>query len=199
MTRVGDGLWSLGRPDIAGTKQVARLFSLGGPEWLVTGLVERLVSCEYYEVHPSGRSLAKLIVDLLAACLSMRSSKPYCREGQGRAQELVSVCDGTQQPIKLRKLNSGEAVATDLGEAASQEQLVEAAHRGLFSLLAGMGMEPVLTPRLEFTIYTYSQSNYRNDYIERNMSNPPDQLSAAGGLLNHKMQDSVKVVISTTF
>ena len=200
MTRVWDGLWSLGRLDIAGTKQVARLYSLGGPEWFVTVLVERLVSCVYYEdvdragevifsllhidltantlalllhvlprclagegkepllVHPSGRSLAKLTVDLLAACLSMRSSKPYCRAGQGRAQELVSLCDGTQQPVKLRKLNSGETLATDLGEAASQEQLVEAAHRGLFSLLAGMGMEPVLTPRLEFVCHILEQA-----------------------------------------
>merc|ERR1719158_2500384 len=91
-------------------------------------------------VHPSGRSLAKLTVDLLAACLSMRSSKPYCRAGQGRAQELASMCDGTQQPVKLRKLNSGEAVTPDLGEAAvTQEQLVEAGHRGLFSLLQGLG------------------------------------------------------------
>ena len=29
MTRVWDGLWSLGRLDIAGTMQVARLYSLG--------------------------------------------------------------------------------------------------------------------------------------------------------------------------
>ena len=194
MTRVWEGLWSLGRLDIAGTKAVARLYNLGGPEWFVTVLVERLVSCVYYEdvdragevifsllhidlaantlalllhvlprclagegkepllVHPAGRSLAKLTVDCLAASLSMKSSKPY-------SQELASMCDGAQQPVKLRKLNSGEAVAPDLGETGvAQEQLVEAGHRGLFSLLQGLGMEPVVTPRLEFVCHILEQA-----------------------------------------
>ena len=201
MTRVWEGLWSLGRLDIAGTKSVARLYNLGGPEWFVTVLVERLVSCVYYEdvdragevifsllhidlaantlalllhvlprclagegkepllVHPAGRSLAKLTVDCLAASLSMKSSKPYCRSGQGRAQELASMCDGAQQPVKLRKLNSAEAVAPGLGEAGvAQEQLVEAGHRGLFRLLQGLGMEPVVTPRLEFVCHILEQA-----------------------------------------
>ena len=69
------------------------------------------------------------------------------------------MCDGPQQPVKLRKLNSGEAVAPDLGEATvTQEQLVEAGHRGLFSLLQGLGMEPVVTPRLEFVCHILEQA-----------------------------------------
>ena len=69
------------------------------------------------------------------------------------------MCDGAQQPVKLRKLNSGEAVAPDLGETGvAQEQLVEAGHRGLFSLLQGLGMEPVVTPRLEFVCHILEQA-----------------------------------------
>ena len=37
---------------------------------------------------------------------------------------------------------------------------MEAAHRGLFSLLAGMGMEPVLTPRLEFVGHILEQAAF---------------------------------------
>ena len=83
---------------------------------------------------------------------------------------LASMCDGPQQPVKLRRLNSGEAVVSDLGEAGGQEQLVEAAHTGLFSLLAGLGMEPVLTPRLEFVCHVLEQAgaNALTKFQEKN-------------------------------
>ena len=42
-------MWARGRLDIAGTKQIARLFRLGGAEWFVTVLVERMVGMVYHE------------------------------------------------------------------------------------------------------------------------------------------------------
>ena len=73
MTRVWEGLWSLGRLDIAGTKAVARLYNLGGPEWFVTVLVERLVSCVYYEdVDRAGEVIFSLLhIDLAANTLTL--------------------------------------------------------------------------------------------------------------------------------
>ena len=55
------------------------------------------------------------------------------------------MCDGSQQPVKLRKLCGGGAEVTVVpGQPApSQDQLVDQAHTGLFQLLAGLGMEPV--------------------------------------------------------
>jgi len=192
MTALWEDAWRRGRLDIAGTKQVARLFEIGGPEWFVTVLVERMVSQVYNEdveravelvfsllhidlvcctlallVHTlprclagegkegllagaGGRSLAKLTVQCLAASMAMRGSKPYCRAREGRGAELAQLCNGVTQPVKLRKLNGGEAVVGDLGERVTQEQLVDQAHTGLFHLLSGLCQEPVLSPRLEF-------------------------------------------------
>ena len=55
----------------------------------------------------------------------MRGSKPYCRGREGRGAELAQLCNGIQQPVKLRKLNGGESVVGDLGERVTQEQLVD--------------------------------------------------------------------------
>merc|ERR1711976_770889 len=93
--------------------------------------------------------------------LCMRNSKSYTRakDSKDRARnfEIVKMCNGPQQPVKLRKLNGGEAVVGDLGDDISQEQLVDQAHTGLFHLLSGVGMEPVLTPRLEFVCHVLEQ------------------------------------------
>ena len=167
MNVLWEDTWRRGRLDIAGTKQVARLFEIGGPQWFVTVLVEKMVSQVYNEdveratemvfsllhidlvcctlamlvhtlprclagegkegllSHPGGRSLARLTVQCLAASLAMRGSKPYCRSREGRGAELAQLCNGVQQPVKLRKLNGGESVVGDLGERVTQEQLVD--------------------------------------------------------------------------
>ena len=193
---VWEDMWARGRLDIAGTKQIARLFRLGGAEWFVTVLVERMVGMVYHEdadkatelvfsllhvdlvqctlallvhvlprclvaadtsatVHPGGKCLAKLTVDCLAASLSMRSSRSYVSGQANRSAEMADMCNGPQQPVKLRKLTSSEAVVSSCPE---QEQLVDQAHTGLFTMLAGVGMEPVITPRLEFVCHVLEQA-----------------------------------------
>jgi len=200
MNVLWEDTWRRGRLDIAGTKQIVRLFDIGGPQWFVTVLVEKMVSQVYNQdveratelvfsllhidlvcctlsllvhtlprvlagpgkdghlSHPGGRSLARLTVQCLAASLAMRNSAPYGRIREGRGAELAQLCNGIQQPVKLRKLNGGEAVVGDLGERATQEQLVDQAHTGLFHLLSGLGQEPVLTPRLEFVCTVLEES-----------------------------------------
>lgn len=192
MVWLWEDTWRRGMLDIAGTKQVARLFKIGGPQWFVRVAVERMVSQVYRDdveratelvfsllhidlvacslallVHvlprclagrgqetllsyPGGRALARLTVQCLGAMLAMRSSRPYNSSDRPRGAELVEMCNGVQQPVKLRKLNGGEAVAMGDPELLSQEQLVEQAHTGLFNLVSGLGQEPVLCPRLEF-------------------------------------------------
>jgi len=200
MSGLWEDTWRRGRLDIAGTKQVARLFEIGGPQWFVTVLVEKMLGQVYNEdveratelvysllhidlvccslallvsvlprclagegkegmlSHPGGRSLARLTVQCLASSLAMRSSKPYCRTREGRGAELAQLCNGVQQPVKLRKLNGGESVVGDLGERVTQEQLVDQAHTGLFHLLSGLGQEPILSPRLEFVCTVLEES-----------------------------------------
>jgi len=216
MNLVWDNVRHRGRLDIAGTKQIARLYNLGGAEWFVTVLVEKMVSTVYNEdvdkatelvfsmlhidlvpctlalllhvlpkclvgegkepilVHPGGKCLAKLTVDCLAASLNMRNSKPYTRTSSGwsRNVEVISMCNGAQQPVKLRRLNGGEAVVGDLGDRVSQDQLVDQAHTGLFNLLAGIGMEPVLTPRLEFVCHVLEQSALLGRELSRQVLSP---------------------------
>ena len=92
MTRVWDSLWSLGRLDIAGTKQVARLYSLGGPEWFVSVLVERLVSCVYYEdVDRAGELILSLLhIDTTANTLALLLHVlPRVLVGDGKESLLV--------------------------------------------------------------------------------------------------------------
>ena len=182
---VWEEMWGRGRLDIAGTKSMARLYTLGGAEWFVTVLVERLLGLVYSTdldrataavfsllhidlvpcslalllhtlprclvgegreqllVHPGAKCLARLTVDCLAASLSSRGSTAYT--GRGSTADLAAMCDGSQQPVKLRKLCGGGAEVTVVpGQPApSQDQLVDQAHTGLFQLLAGLGMEPV--------------------------------------------------------
>ena len=217
MSGVWDSLWRRGRADISNTKSLARLYRVGGPEWFVTVLVEKMLGQVYTDevdragelvfsmmhldlvattlalllhvlprcllgeggetalVHPGGKCLAKLTVDCLAASLSMRGSQPYCRAGDGRARwlQLSALCDGPRQPLKLRKLNGGESsVAGSLGENVSQEQLVDQAHTGLFNLLSGVGMEPVLSPRLEFVCHLMEQSALLSRELSRQVLGP---------------------------
>ena len=75
-----------------------------------------------------------------------------------RNLQLSNLCNGPRQPVKLRKLNGGESHVTDHGVNISQEQLVDQAHTGLFQLLSGLGMEPVVSPRLEFVCHVLEQS-----------------------------------------
>ena len=163
----------------AGTKSIARLYTLGGAEWFVTVLVERLLGLVYSTdldrataavfsllhidlvpcslalllhtlprclvgegheqllVHPGAKCLARLTVDCLAASLSSRGSTAYT--GRGSTADLAAMCDGSQQPVKLRKLCGGGAEVTAVpGQPApSQDQLVDQAHTGLFQLLPG--------------------------------------------------------------
>ena len=158
----------------AGTKSIARLYTLGGAEWFVTVLVERLLGLVYSTdldrataavfsllhidlvpcslalllhtlprclvgegreqllVHPGAKCLARLTVDCLS--LSSRGSTAYT--GRGSTADLAAMCDGSQQPVKLRKLCGGGAEVTAVpGQPApSQDQL---AHTGLFQLLPG--------------------------------------------------------------
>ena len=107
-------------------------------------------------VHPGGKCLAKLTVDCLAASSSIRSCRPYV----SRSEDLETLCNGAQQPVKLRKLNNGEAAAASLVQEFSnkQEQLLEQAHSGLFNMLSTLGLEPVRTPRLEFVCHVLDQT-----------------------------------------
>ena len=176
-------MWGRGRLDIAGTKAIARVYTLGRAEWFETVLVEQLLGLVYSTdldrataavfsllhidlvpcslallmhtlprclvgegreqllVHPGAKCLARLTVDCLS--LSSRGSTAYT--GRGSTADLAVMCDGSQQPVKLRKLCGGRAEVTVVpGQPApSQDQLVDQAHTGLFQLVAGLGMEPV--------------------------------------------------------
>ena len=78
-------------------------------------------------------------------CLSLSSRGSTAYTGRGSTADLAAMCDGSQQPVKLRKLCGGGAEVTAVpGQPApSQDQLVDQAHTGLFQLVAGLGMEPV--------------------------------------------------------
>ena len=216
MSRVWDEVWARGRPHIAITKELARLYKVGGAEWFVTVLVEKMLSQVYTDevdragemvfsmmhldlvscslvllvhtlpryllgeggetalVHPAGKSLARLTVDCLAASLSMRSSQPYCRSADTRPRplQLSEICNGPRHPVKLRKLNGGESLATDTGINVSQEQLVDQAHMGLFQLLSGVGMDPLVSPRLEFVCHVLEQSSLLSRELSRQVLSP---------------------------
>merc|ERR1719341_2238086 len=103
MNVLWEDTWRRGRLDIAGTKQVARLFEIGGPQWFVTVLVEKMVSQVYNEDVERATemvfsllhidlvccTLARLTVQCLAASLAMRGSRPYSRAREGRGAELA--------------------------------------------------------------------------------------------------------------
>ena len=174
----------------AGTKSIARLYTLGGAEWFVTVLVERLLGLVYStDLDRATAAVFSLLhIDLVPCSLALLlHTLPRCLVGEGREQLLVQprgqvpraphrglprrqpqqprqhgrgstaytgrgstadlavMCDGSQQPVKLRKLCGGGAEVTAVpGQPApSQDQLVDQAHTGLFQLLAGLGMEPV--------------------------------------------------------
>ena len=57
--------------------------------------------------------------------LRLSTSRPYCSGSAARAAQLDALCNGPKQPVKLRKLNGGEAVVGDLGARTSQESLVD--------------------------------------------------------------------------
>ena len=62
-----------------------------------------------------------------------------------------------QPPIPLPAMTSQQSSGCS---SESDESRGEAAHRGLFSLLVGIGMEPVLTPRLEFVCHILEQAAF---------------------------------------
>ena len=95
---------------------------------------------------PTGRALARLTVQCLAAALANRDAPPYL-ETPGRSWALESLAGS--RPSKMRRGNAGEARPV-VETAAPQEELVDQAHQGLFHLLSSIGQEPVLTPKLEF-------------------------------------------------
>ena len=117
---------------------------------LLTQVLPRLLAGDGRDgllAFPTGRALAKLTVQCLAAALANREAPPYL-ETPGRSWALESLA-GSKQPAKMRRGNTGEARPV-AEAAASQEELVEQAHQGLFHLLSSIGQEPVLTPKLEF-------------------------------------------------
>ena len=66
-------VWRRGWPDIAGTKQAARLFTVGGPTWFVNTLTDRLLSQVYSEdVERACQLVFSLLhVDLVACTLAL--------------------------------------------------------------------------------------------------------------------------------
>ena len=180
---VWEEMWGRGRLDIAGTKAIARVYTLGGAEWFETVLVEQLLGLVYSTdldrataavfsllhidlvpcslallmhtlprclvgegreqllVNPGAKCLARLIVDCLAASLSSRGSTAYT--GRGSTADLAAMCDGSQQPVKLRKLCGGgaEVNVVPAQPAPSQDQLAHTTHRPL-PAAAGLGTEP---------------------------------------------------------
>lgn len=116
---------------------------------LLTQVLPRLVAGDGRDgllAFPTGRALAKLTVQCLAAALANREAPPYL-ETPGRSWALESLAGS--RPAKMRRGNTGEARPV-VETAAPQEELVDQAHQGLFHLLSSIGQEPVLTPKLEF-------------------------------------------------
>lgn len=108
------------------------------PKYLASsGQEERLA-------HPAGSALARLTVMTLAAALRTRG--PTLGKRSARAAQLDDLCNSVSQPVKLSRLTGQDTEATMM----QPELLLEQAHVGLFQLLAGLGVEPVVSPRTEF-------------------------------------------------
>ena len=86
MSGVWDSLWRRGRADISNTKSLARLYRVGGPEWFVTVLVERMVGMVYHEDVDKATELvfSLLHVDLVQCTLALLVHVlPRCLLGEG--------------------------------------------------------------------------------------------------------------------
>ena len=76
----------------AGTKSIARLYTLGGPEWFVTVLVERLLGLVYStDLDRATAAVFSLLhIDLVPCNLALLlHTLPRCLVGEGREQLLV--------------------------------------------------------------------------------------------------------------
>ena len=85
-------MWGQGRLDIAGTKAIARLYTLGGAEWFVTVLVERLLGLVYStDLDRATAAVFSLLhIDLVPCSLALlMHTLPRCMVGEGREQLLV--------------------------------------------------------------------------------------------------------------
>ena len=85
-------MWGQGRLDIAGTKAIARLYTLGGAEWFVTVLVERLLGLVYStDLDRATAAVFSLLhIDLVPCNLALLlHTLPRCLVGEGREQLLV--------------------------------------------------------------------------------------------------------------
>ena len=89
---VWEEMWGRGRLDIAGTKAIARLYTLGGAEWFVTVLVERLLGLVYSaDLDRATAAVFSLLhIDLVPCSLALlMHTLPRCLVGEGREQLLV--------------------------------------------------------------------------------------------------------------
>merc|ERR1711952_533814 len=89
---VWEEMWGRGRLDIAGTKAIARLYTLGGAEWFVTVLVERLLRLVYStDLDRATAAVFSLLhIDLVPCSLALLlHTLPRCLVGEGREQLLV--------------------------------------------------------------------------------------------------------------
>ena len=76
----------------AGTKSIARLYTLGGAEWFVTVLVERLLGLVYSaDLDRATAAVFSLLhIDLVPCSLALLlHTLPRCLVGEGREQLLV--------------------------------------------------------------------------------------------------------------
>jgi len=130
-----------------------------------------------YLSYPYLRALARLLVCSLGACLSVRGSMPRLTARQAvtvrdREAELQEICNGQAQPVKLRRLVSGHC---DVREGSSsscvQEQLLEHAHQGLFSLLSSLAT-PCVSPRLELLATVLEEAVLSGGQLARSILQP---------------------------
>jgi len=125
------------------------------PRYLATaGQEDRLA-------HPAGSALARLTVMVLSSALQDRPRGVYAAsrgKRSARAAMLDELANSSSQPVKLRRLTSGlgpvggEEGAAPGGAASygSQQELLDNAHSGLFTMLSWLGAEACISPRSEF-------------------------------------------------
>ena len=89
---VWEEMWGRGRLDIAGTKAIARVYTLGGAEWFETVLVEQLLGLVYStDLDRATAAVFSLLhIDLVPCSLALlMHTLPRCLVGEGREQLLV--------------------------------------------------------------------------------------------------------------
>jgi len=190
--KLWETVWEKRIINISATKEIARLYNIGGAEWFMNVLVEKMKSQVYNEdvdrctetvfslmhidlpaatlallihilpniltgregkdslCYPAGTALARLTVSALAAVLKMKNSLPYSTKRKWRSADLDDLCNNHAQPVKLRRLTSGDPSPAGDQAPASQDNLIHQAHVGLFELLKGLCTESTLSSKLEF-------------------------------------------------